>query len=45
MSTIKLCENVRYETAIALDTNTTAQTIDVQKVRDALKADGVLLRK
>ena len=31
--------------AVALDTNTTVQTVDVQKVREALRADGVLLRQ
>ena len=31
--------------AVALDTNATVQTVDVQKVREALKNDGVLLRK
>ncbi len=31
--------------AVALDTNTTVQTVDVQKVREALRNDGVLLRQ
>lgn len=31
--------------AVALDTNTTAQTLDVQKVREMLRNDGVLLRQ
>ncbi|MBQ8549752.1 MAG: FAD-dependent oxidoreductase [Clostridia bacterium] len=31
--------------AVALDTGTTVQTVDVQKVREALKNDGVLLRQ
>jgi len=31
--------------AVALETGTTAQTVDVQKVREALRNDGVLLRQ
>ena len=31
--------------AVAIDTNATVQTVDVQKVREALKNDGVLLRQ